>query len=87
MVKCNEQPAITNGVDLDLHLYQRIFSLQYDCWSNNSSEAFLGLTVFYIDKNWVLCGVSLGCVPFNESHTAANTLALTENVRFYFLIF
>jgi hypothetical protein len=84
MVKCNEQPANANGVDLDIHLYQRIFSLQYDCWSNSSSEAFLGLTVFYIDKNWELCSVSLGCVPFKDSHTALNTLALIENVGFYF---
>ena len=78
--KCNDVPAQDSDVDLDPYIYHRIFSLQYDCWSNRASEAFLGLTVFFIDRNWELQSVSLGCVPFGGSHTASNTLALITEV-------
>lgn len=80
-IKNNDDPAADNGVDLDRFIYHRIFSLQYDCWTNSSSEAFLGLTVFFIDKNWELRSDSLGCVPFGGSHTALNTLALIQKVN------
>ena len=38
--KINDSPAEDNEVDLDPHIYHRIFSLQYDCWTNRASEAF-----------------------------------------------
>ena len=36
--------------------------------------------MLYIDKEWELKSVSLECVPFGGSHTALNTLTLTEKI-------
>jgi hypothetical protein len=82
--KINDAPAEDNEVDLDPHIYHRIFSLQYDCWTNRASEAFLGLTLFFIDKMWNLQNISLGCVPFGGRHTAAKTLELITDVRTFY---
>ena len=81
-VKINELPEQSNEIDLDPHIYHRIFSLQYDCWTNRSSESFLGLTLFYISKDWELIAISLGCVPFGGSHTALKTRDLIEEVDY-----
>ena len=81
-VKIREPLAQNNGIDLDLHIYRRIFSLQYDCWTNRSSESFLGLTLFYISVDWELNSISLGCVPFGGSHTALKTLDLIKEVNY-----
>jgi hypothetical protein len=80
--KITAAPAEDNEVDLDPHIYHRIFSLQYDCWTNRASEAFLGLTLFFIDTLWNLQNVSLGCVPFGGRHTATRTLELITQVIF-----
>jgi hypothetical protein len=82
--KNNDAQYDDNYVDLDPHLYNRIFSLQYDCWTNRASEAFLGLTLFFIDKNWDLRNVSLGRVPFGGRHTAARTLELITDVKIFY---
>ena len=71
-----------NGVDLDFFIYHRLFSLQYDCWTNSSSEAFLGLTVFFINELWQQQRVCLGCIPFAGRHTAEKTLILIEEVTY-----
>ena len=81
-IKIREPLAQNNGIDLDLHIYRRIFSLQYDCWTNRSSESFLGLTLFYISEKWELKSISLGCVPFGGSHTALRTLDLIKEVNY-----
>jgi hypothetical protein len=71
---------IENDVDLDPHIYHRVFTLQYDCWTNEASEAFLGLTLFYFDKSWEIKRICLGCIPFGGRHTAENTLDLIRKV-------
>ena len=48
--KFNDTSADKIAVDRDAYIYHRIFSLQFDCLSNRASKAFLGLSVFYIDK-------------------------------------
>jgi len=82
--KNNDAPDDDNDVDLDPHIYHRIFSLQYDCWTNRASEAFLGLTLFFIDKNWDLQNVSLGCIPFGGRHTCERTLELITDVKIFY---
>ena len=48
--KFNDTSADKTAVDRDAYIYLRIFSLQFDCLCNLASKAFLGLSVFYIDK-------------------------------------
>jgi zinc finger BED domain-containing protein 1 (E3 SUMO-protein ligase ZBED1) len=48
------------------------FSLTSDIWTSVNREAFLGLTVHYIDSDWNLCNFLLDIIPFANKHTGAN---------------
>ncbi|GBB94536.1 hypothetical protein RclHR1_23770001 [Rhizophagus clarus] len=45
-----------------------------------SSEAYLGLTIHYIDQNWVLRRFLLNIIPFKVRHTGINMAAAITNV-------
>ena len=64
----------------DEHLDDRLLCLQQDVWSNSSQDAFLGNNVTGITPTWQLLTFPLGCTPFSNDHSAANTLELTETV-------
>ena len=48
------------------------FSLTSDIWTSINREAFLGLTVHYIDSDWNLCNFLLDIIPFANKHTGVN---------------
>ena len=44
-----------------------------DMWTSTlSSEAYLGLTIHYIDENWVLRRFLLDIIPFKTHHIGVN---------------
>lgn len=47
-------------------------SLTADMWTSINQEAFLGITIHYIDLNWHLCNFLLDIIPFNARHTGVN---------------
>ena len=49
------------------------FSLTSDMWTSTiNREAFLGLTIHYIDSNWNLCNFLLDIFPFTIKHSGMN---------------
>lgn len=49
------------------------YSLTADIWTSSiNREAFLGLTVHYIDSNWCLHNFLLDIIPFKISHSGMN---------------
>ena len=48
------------------------FSLTSDIWTSINQEAFLGLTVHYIDSDWNLRSFLLDIIPFAIKHTGLN---------------
>src|SRR6266498_2445572 len=49
------------------------FSLTCDMWTSTiNREAFLGLTIHYVDSNWNLCNFLLDIIPFTIKHSGVN---------------
>ncbi|XP_026736462.1 zinc finger BED domain-containing protein 1-like [Trichoplusia ni] len=46
--------------------------LTTDGWTSTSNTSFVALTAHYIDQNSLLKSVLLGCIEFDERHTAEN---------------
>ncbi|KAF0755105.1 zinc finger BED domain-containing protein 4-like [Aphis craccivora] len=46
--------------------------LTTDCWTSRNNIAFISITFHFIDTNFVLRSVLLGCYEFSESHTGLN---------------
>jgi len=47
-------------------------SLTADMWSSVNREAFLGLTIHYVDSKWHLRNFLLDIIPFSISHSGMN---------------
>ncbi|CAJ0855644.1 2981_t:CDS:2, partial [Entrophospora sp. SA101] len=47
-------------------------SFTTDIWSNLSNEAFIGITVHYIDNNWNMRNFVLDIIQIQEQHTGIN---------------
>ena len=47
-------------------------SLTADMWSSVNREAFLGLTIHYVDSEWHLRNFLLDIIPFSISHSGMN---------------
>ncbi|CAI2185955.1 18727_t:CDS:1, partial [Funneliformis geosporum] len=57
----------------DLQKVSERISLTADMWiSTLNCEAFLGLTIHYIDSNWCLRNFLLDIIPFSISHSGIN---------------
>jgi hypothetical protein len=60
----------------------RVFAVQHDCWGSIIASTFLGIVISFIFKcplrGWIFSKLTIGCIPFDKSHTAAATLHLTE---------
>jgi hypothetical protein len=48
------------------------FSLTTDMWTSINRDAYLGITIHYVDSNWCLCNFLLDIIPFNVRHTGEN---------------
>jgi len=56
----------------ELHKIEGRYSLTADMWTSINKEAFLGLTLHYVDSNWCLCNFLLDIIPFTDRHTGVN---------------
>src|SRR4051812_9723732 len=56
-------------------------SFTADMWTSTlSSEAYLGLTIHYIDENWTLRHFLLDIIPFKIRHTGINMASAINSV-------
>ncbi|CAI6369567.1 unnamed protein product [Macrosiphum euphorbiae] len=46
--------------------------LTTDCWTSRNNIAFISITYHFIDTQFVLRSVLLGCYEFSESHSGLN---------------
>ncbi|XP_040181188.1 E3 SUMO-protein ligase ZBED1-like [Rana temporaria] len=47
-------------------------ALTTDFWTSNNNESYCGITGHWIDSDWKLTSVALGCLLVDERHTAEN---------------
>ena len=61
----------------DIFVLRRKFHIQFDIWTNRKGDSFLGITISFFDTSnpheWKWKHICLGCIPFSDRHTAANT--------------
>ncbi|GBC53133.2 zinc finger BED domain-containing protein 1-like [Rhizophagus irregularis DAOM 181602=DAOM 197198] len=67
------------GYDLQ-KISSKVFFTANMWTSTISSKAYLGLTIHYIDQNWVLWHFLLDIIPFKVCHTGINMAAAITNV-------
>ena len=48
------------------------FNLTLDGWTASNNHSFLGITVHWVDSEWVLWAKLLAFKPLSKSHTAQN---------------
>lgn len=54
-------------------------------WTSTlSSEAYLGLTIHYIDQNWILRHFLLDIIPFKTRHTGVNMSTAISRILYEF---
>ena len=51
-------------------------SIALDCWTSPFQQAFMAITGYFIDAEWVYREVLLGFKPLHSSHTGANLSAI-----------
>jgi hypothetical protein len=56
----------------DLDQIEGRCSLTADMWTSMNREAYLGITIHYINSNWHLCNFLLDIIPFTTRHTGKN---------------
>lgn len=53
-------------------------ALTTDFWTSNNNESYCGITGHWIDSDWRLTSVTLGCLLVEERHTADNVASFYE---------
>ena len=53
-------------------------ALTTDFWTSNNNESYCGITGHWIDSEWKLISVTLGCLLVEERHTAENVANFYE---------
>ena len=70
-----------SNIYYDLRKIPGKVSFTTDMWTSTlSSEAYLGLTIHYIDQNWTLQRFLLDIIPFKNRHTRVNMSTAISNV-------
>jgi len=54
--------------------------LTTDCWTSRNNESFMAITIHFINTEFELKSVLLGCHSFNSNHTANNLAQEIEQV-------
>ena len=49
-----------------------------DFWTSNNDDSYCGVTGHWIDSDWKLTSVALGCLIIDERHTAENVAGFYE---------
>nr|XP_061819122.1 E3 SUMO-protein ligase ZBED1-like [Nerophis lumbriciformis] len=71
--KMNEVKAILKNVKGKL-------TLTTDAWTSMATEAYLGVTIHFVNDEWELTSINLTTMPLNEKHTAENIASWIEDV-------
>jgi hypothetical protein len=53
-------------------------SLTADGWTSVNNNSVLATTAHFVDETTNMCSKLLGCVEFNEKHTAANLAGMLQ---------
>jgi hypothetical protein len=53
-------------------------ALTTDFWTSNNNESYCGITGHWIDPDWKLTSVALGCLLVEERHTVDNVANFYE---------
>src|SRR4051794_1067096 len=70
-----------SNIHKDLQKIPGKVSFTADMWTSTlSSEAYLGLTIHYIDENWTLQRFLLDIIPFKTRHTGINIATAINSV-------
>ncbi|GBB93233.1 hypothetical protein RclHR1_07710020 [Rhizophagus clarus] len=81
----NEFDSHCKNVIYDLQKIHGKVSFTADMWTSTlSSEAYLGLTIHYIDQNWILQHFLLDIIPFKTHHTGINMATEITKVLYEF---
>jgi hypothetical protein len=51
-----------------------------DIWSDNVNQSFLGVTIHFLNKSWILESFSIALLPLFESHTSENIASWLDGV-------
>lgn len=51
-----------------------------DIWSDDVNQSFLGVTIHFLTKSWILESFSIALKPLHESHTAENVATWLNEV-------
>lgn len=54
--------------------------LTTDCWTSRNNESFMAITIHFINTEFELKSILLGCHSFNSNHTANNLAQEIEHV-------
>ena len=65
----------------------RACGLTTDCWTSCNNEGYIGVTVHFVNEDFKACSKLLGCVCFNESHTAVNLSEQLKNLTEEYEVF
>src|SRR5260364_220251 len=55
-------------------------------WTSQNFEAFLGITIYYVDKNWKMRQFLLDIILFTSKHTGVNMADAINELIFEFNI-
>lgn len=51
-----------------------------DIWSDNTNQSFLGVTIHFVTKSWILESFSIALKPLSDAHTADNIASWLNEV-------
>lgn len=69
-VKCRIMQQLSSVQFLDL---------TFDCWTSNAQHPYIGITVHYIDNDWILQTNCLTCTSLDVDHTSFNWHDIIES--------
>jgi len=78
----NKLPALY--YEVKCRIMQQLSSVQYlaltfDCWTSNAQHPYIGITVHYIDNDWILQTNCLTCASLDVDHTSFNLRDIIES--------
>ena len=75
---------IQNNIRQELHEVSSKFAFTLDIWTSVSVKAYIGITIHFIDKSWLLQQKILNFIELEGSHTGKNIAnEFIKMVEFY----
>uniref|UniRef100_A0A6P7F9Q3 Zinc finger BED domain-containing protein 4-like n=1 Tax=Diabrotica virgifera virgifera TaxID=50390 RepID=A0A6P7F9Q3_DIAVI len=77
LVKTHQQ--IAEELQIKINNAQAV-CLTTDAWTSRANESYIAVTAHYIDEHSKLCSSTLGCIQYNERHSAENMFNFLKNI-------